>query len=80
MSDANVRTLRTVVQALITVLLWLAAYLPGLLDQLGIDPVSVPGMAVFVALLAAVARVSQSGVLDTLLTAVGLGKDGRHEA
>lgn len=86
MSDENRRALRTVAQAVITILLWLGAYLPGLLDQLGIDPVSIPGLALFVALLGVVARLSQSGVLDKALTVIGIGKDGqadqdgRHEA
>lgn len=82
MSDANVRTLRTVVQGAVTVLLWLAAYLPGLLDQLGVDPVSFPSLALFVAFLGLVARASQAGVIDKALGLVRLGKgpDGRHEA
>lgn len=80
MSDANIRTARTIVQALLTIIVWLAAFLPGLLDDLGVDPVSVPSLAMFLAILAAVARLSQSGVLDRVLTGVGLGKQGRHEA
>ena len=81
MSDANIRTVRTVAQGVVTVLLWLAAFLPGLLDELGVDPVSVPGLALFVAFLGVVARLSQSGIFDKTLTAVGLGKtNGAHEA
>ena len=80
MSDDTRRTIRTVLQGTVTVLLWLAAYLPGLLDQLGVDPVSVPSLALFVAFLGVVTRLSQTGVIDDALNVVGLGKDGRHEA
>lgn len=75
MSDSTVRTLRTIVQAVITVLLWLAAYLPSLLDDLGVKQDQWPGLALLVAMLAAVTRLSQSGLLDRLLTGIGLGKD-----
>jgi hypothetical protein len=65
----------------VTVLLWLAAYLPGLLDQLDVDPVSVPSLALFLAVLGVVARLSQTGVIDRVLDVVDLGtNDGRHEA
>ena len=80
MSDANIRTVRTVLQGGVTVLLWLAAYLPGLLDDLGVDPVSWPSLGLFVAFLGVVARISQTGVLDKALDAIGLGKQGKHEA
>ena len=80
MSDDTRRTVRTVLQATIAILRWLAAYLPPLLDELGITRDSWAGVGMLLGILAAVTRLSQTGILDRALTAVGAGKTGRHEA
>lgn len=82
MSDATRRTLRTVLQGTVTVLLWLALYLPSLLTDLGITKDSWEGVGILLAILAAVTRLSQNGTIDRVLEGVGLGKDakGKHEA
>lgn len=82
MNDSTRRTVRTVLQGAVTVLLWLALYLPSLLTDLGITKDSWEGVGILLAILAAVTRLSQTGKVDELLTALGLGKDakGRHEA
>lgn len=82
MNDSTRRTVRTVLQGTVTVLLWLALYLPSLLTDLGITKDSWGGVGLLLALLAAVTRLSQNGTIDKALEGVGLGKDakGRHEA
>lgn len=82
MSDSNRRTLRTLVQGTVAVLLWLAVYLPSLLDELGVERDSWAGLGILLAILTAVTRLSQIGAFDQLLDLIGLGKqsDGRHEA
>ena len=82
MSDATRRTLRTVLQGTVTVLLWLALYLPSLLTDLGITKDSWEGVGLLLAILAGVTRLSQTGKIEPALDAVGLGKEpkGRHEA
>jgi hypothetical protein len=82
MSDATRRTIRTIAQGAVTVLLWLALYLPSLLTDLGITRDSWEGIGILLAILAGVTRLSQSGKVEPILDAVGLGKGpkGKHKA
>ena len=82
MSDATRRTLRTVIQVIVSLAIIFAVSLIPALQNAGVDTGSLPWLAGFVAVCAAVARASQSGILDQLLDLIGLGKgpDGRHEA
>lgn len=80
MSDDTRRTVRTVLQATIAILLWLAAYLPPLLDDLGVTRDSWAGVGMLLGILAAVTRLSQTGILDRALTVVDLGREPKHRA
>lgn len=80
MSDATIRTLRTIVQGSVTVLLWMALYVPPLLTDLGITRDSWEGVGILLTILATVTRLSQTGIIDKIMTEIGLGRDrGRHE-
>lgn len=67
MSAANIRTIRTVIQAVVG----LAAMLPALLDATGLD--ALPWAAGAVAVSGALARVMAHPAVERLLDRIGLG-------
>lgn len=71
MNGKTKRTVRTVLQVLLAV----ALFLPVLLDATGLRPSDVPWLAGVVAVAGVVARVMQSAAFERLLALVGLGTD-----
>lgn len=79
-ADAGRRTYRTVLEVLLAVVITVGLSLPDVLAQVGIDPASVPGVALFVALVGVVARLMNTPPAERALTVIGAGKTPRHRA
>ncbi len=77
MTDSSRRTVRTVLQVALAVLV----ALPVILDQTGITPDQAPWLAGVVAVAGVIARIMQVPAVDALLEPIGLSKGtpGRHE-
>lgn len=79
MSDAQRRTVRTVLQVILAVLVTL----PVLVAALPIEWQQTPWLVSVVAAAGVIARVMQSDQVDRILEQLGIGRsdtDGRHEA
>lgn len=80
MTDTTRRTARTSLEGIVSVILWLGVALPVALSEVGVDPLSVPGLATFLLILAVVTRLAQTAPIDKVLTAVDLGRAPKHRA
>lgn len=80
MTDTNRRTVRTLLEGVVSVILWLGVALPVALSEAGVDATSVPGLAALLVILAVVTRLAQTAPIDKVLTAVDLGRAPKHRA
>ncbi len=75
MSDATRRTLRTV----LVVILAIAAMLPVVVSEAGLDLEHTPWLATIVAAAGVINRLVNTSAVDEQLTRIGLGRHARDE-